>query len=100
MDGEAVTFDPSQILVKLGSKVVPQKAEDGTTDNYTISYRNNTEVGTASVVIQGIETGKYVGSCTKTLPSREHLSQRKQLKSADCRQNFHIQEKPCIKILY
>ncbi len=65
-DGEAVTFDPSQILVKLGSKVVPQKAEDGTTDNYTISYRNNTEVGTASVVIQGIETGKYVGSCTKT----------------------------------
>ncbi len=65
-DGEAVTFDPSQILVKLGSKVIPQKAEDGTTDNYTISYRNNTEVGTASVVIQGIETGKYVGSCTKT----------------------------------
>ena len=65
-DGEAVTFDPSQILVKLGSKVVPQKAEDGTTDNYTISYRNNTEVGTASVIIQGIETGKYVGSCTKT----------------------------------
>ncbi|MCI8973937.1 MAG: hypothetical protein HFH79_10170 [Lachnospiraceae bacterium] len=65
-DGEEVTFDPSQILVKLGSKVVPQKAEDGTTDNYTISYRNNTEVGTASVVIQGIETGKYVGSCTKT----------------------------------
>ncbi len=65
-DGEAVRFDPSQILVKLGSKVVPQKAEDGTTDNYTISYRNNTEVGTASVVIQGIETGKYVGSCTKT----------------------------------
>ncbi len=65
-DGEAVTFDPSQILVKLGSKVVPQKAEDGTTDNYTISYKNNTEVGTASVVIQGIETGKYVGSCTKT----------------------------------
>lgn len=38
-DGEAVTFDPSQILVKLGSKVVPQKAEDGTTDNYTISYK-------------------------------------------------------------
>ncbi len=65
-DGEAVRFDPSQILVKLGSKVVPQKAEDGTTDNYTISYKNNTEVGTASVVIQGIETGKYVGSCTKT----------------------------------
>jgi mannan endo-1,4-beta-mannosidase len=65
-DGEAVTFDPSQILVKLGSKVIPQKAEDGTTDNYTISYRNNTEVGTASVIIQGIETGKYVGSCTKT----------------------------------
>lgn len=65
-DGEAVTFDPSQILVKLGSKVVPQKAEDGTTDNYTISYKNNTEVGTASVIIQGIETGKYVGSCTKT----------------------------------
>lgn len=65
-DGEAVTFDPSQITVKLGSKVVSQKAEDGTTDNYIISYENNTEVGTASVVITGIETGKYVGSCTKT----------------------------------
>ncbi|MDE7185829.1 MAG: hypothetical protein K2O40_15500, partial [Lachnospiraceae bacterium] len=64
-DGEEVTFDPSQIIVKLGSRVVPQKAEDGT-DNYKISYENHREVGTASVVITGEETGKYVGSCTKT----------------------------------
>ncbi|MDE7321210.1 MAG: hypothetical protein K2N73_00520 [Lachnospiraceae bacterium] len=65
-DGAAVEFeDPSQIIVKLGSKVVPQKAEDGT-DNYKISYENHKEVGTASVVITGVETGKYVGSCSKT----------------------------------
>ena len=37
-DGAAVEFeDPSKIVVKLNGKVVSQKAEDGTTDNYTIS---------------------------------------------------------------
>lgn len=65
-DGAAVEFEnPAQIIVKLGSKVIPQKAEDGT-DNYVITYVNNREVGTASVVITGVETGKYVGSCSKT----------------------------------
>lgn len=66
-DGAEVEFeDPSRIIVKLGGKVVPQKAEDGTTDNYTISYDNNTEVGTASVVITAGENSQYVGSCSKT----------------------------------
>ena len=63
--GEAVEFE-SPITVKLGSKVIPQKAEDGITDNYVISYVNNREVGTASVVITGVESGKYVGTCSKT----------------------------------
>lgn len=64
-NGAAVEFEnPAQITVKLGSKVIPQKAEDGT-DNYVITYMNNREVGTASVVITGVETGKYVGSCSK-----------------------------------
>lgn len=69
-DGAAVEFEnPAQIIVKLGSKVIPQKAEDGT-DNYVITYVNNREVGTASVVITGVETGKYVGSCSKTFAVR------------------------------
>ncbi|MDE7359328.1 MAG: hypothetical protein K2N39_07885 [Lachnospiraceae bacterium] len=66
-DGAAVEFaDPSGIVVKLAGKVVPQKAEDGVTDNYTISYENNREVGTAKVVIRAGENSKYVGSCSKT----------------------------------
>ncbi len=69
-DGAAVEFEnPAQIIVKLGSKVIPQKAEDGT-DNYVITYVNNREVGTASVVITGVETGKYVGSCSKAFAVR------------------------------
>lgn len=66
-DGTAVEFDdPTGIIVKLAGKVVPQKAEDGTTDNYRISYENNREVGTAKVVITAGENSKYVGSCSKT----------------------------------
>lgn len=66
-DGAEVTFeDPSKIIVKLAGKTIPRKAEDGTTDNYTISYENNREVGTAKVVIRAGENSKYVGSCSKT----------------------------------
>ncbi len=66
-DGAAVEFeDPSKIVVKLNGKVVSQKAEDGTTDNYTISYEDNREVGTAKIVIRAGENSGYVGSCSKT----------------------------------
>ncbi|MDE5718289.1 MAG: hypothetical protein K2I53_11885 [Lachnospiraceae bacterium] len=66
-DGAAVEFeDPSKIIVKISGKVVPQKAEDGVTDNYTVSYDDNYEVGTAKVLIRAGENSKYVGSCSKT----------------------------------
>lgn len=65
-NGAAVEFeDPSKIVVKLSGKVIPQKSEDNK-DNYTVSYENNREVGTASVVITAGEDSPYVGSCRKT----------------------------------
>lgn len=63
-DGEEVTFDESEISVKLSGKPVPQREEDGTV-NYTVSYRNNTAVGTATVVITAGEGSRYAGSCSK-----------------------------------
>lgn len=63
-DGAEVKFDdPSQIIVKLNGKVISQKSENK--DNYTISYENNKEIGTASVVIKAGEDSPYVGSCRK-----------------------------------
>ncbi len=65
-DGAAVEFDdPTRIVVKLQGKVIPQMTEDGTA-NYTISYENNKEVGTAKVVITAGAASQYVGSCSKT----------------------------------
>ena len=55
--GKPVTQDPevctSQYSIKL---------KEGT--DYTVSYQNNVEVGTATVIIRGI--GRYTGSTTKT----------------------------------
>ncbi|MDE7132763.1 MAG: glycoside hydrolase family 26 protein [Lachnospiraceae bacterium] len=64
-DGKEVRFDESQIVVKLKGKVIPQKEEDGTV-NYAVSYENNKQVGTASVVIAAGAGSKYVGSARKT----------------------------------
>ena len=35
------------------------------TDKYTVSYLNNTKIGTATVVITAVEGSGYTGSCTK-----------------------------------
>lgn len=63
-DGEEVTFEESEILVKIGSKTIPQTETDGTV-NYKVSYRNHRNVGTATVVITAGEESGYVGSCSK-----------------------------------
>lgn len=63
-NGDEVIFDESAISVKLGGKQVPQKEEDGVV-NYTVSYEDNTDVGTASVVITAGENSRYVGSSSK-----------------------------------
>lgn len=62
-DGKPVTYQDSQIVVKLNKKVVPQQ-ENGVA-NYEISYENNTQPGTATVVIRAGQDSKYVGSCRK-----------------------------------
>ena len=62
-NGEPVTYQDSQIVVKLNRKVVPQT--EGDIINYTISYENNTEPGTAAVVIRAGENSPYIGSCRK-----------------------------------
>ena len=64
-DGKEVKFEESQIVVKLKGKVIPQTEEDGTV-NYAVSYDNNKQVGTASVVITAGTDSKYVGSVRKT----------------------------------
>ena len=64
-DGKEVMFDESKIVVKLKGKVIPRTEEDGTV-NYTISYENNKQVGTAGVVITAGTDSKYVGSVRKT----------------------------------
>ncbi|MBD5502417.1 MAG: hypothetical protein HDR09_20580 [Lachnospiraceae bacterium] len=67
-DGKEVKFEESQIVVKLKGKVIPQteEDEDGTVNNYVVSYDNNKQVGTASVVITAGTDSKYVGSVRKT----------------------------------
>ena len=62
-NGEPVTYQDSQIVVKLNNKVISQK--DGEIVNYTVSYENNTEPGTAAVVIRAGENSPYIGSCRK-----------------------------------
>lgn len=62
-NGQPVTYKDSQIVVKLNKKPVLQKEEDVV--NYTVSYENNTEPGTATVVIRAGENSKYIGSCRK-----------------------------------
>lgn len=62
-DGKPVTYQDSQIVVKLNKKVVPQ--EENGVANYEISYENNTQPGTATVVIKAGQDSKYVGSCRK-----------------------------------
>ena len=64
-NGEAVEFEESQIVVKLKGKVISQKEEDDTV-NYAVSYKNNKQVGTATVVITAGPDSKYVGSVRKT----------------------------------
>lgn len=64
-DGKAAEFDASKVKVKLGGKEIPQKAEDGT-ENYTISYENNVEVGKeAYIVITAGKDSDYAGSVKK-----------------------------------
>lgn len=46
------------ITVKVGSEVLRRDAD------YTVAYRNNSKVGTASVIITGV--GRYTGTITKT----------------------------------
>ncbi len=53
--GKAITPNPT---VKV-DKVTLKKNTD-----YTVSYKNNTKVGTATITIKG--KGKYSGTCTKT----------------------------------
>lgn len=62
-NGEPVTYKDSQIVVKLNKKPVLQK--EGDVVNYTVSYENNTEPGTATVVIRAGADSKYIGSCRK-----------------------------------
>ncbi|MDE7258604.1 MAG: glycoside hydrolase family 26 protein, partial [Lachnospiraceae bacterium] len=64
-DGKEVMFDESKIVVKLKGKVIPKTEENGTV-NYVVSYENNKQVGTASVVITAGTDSKYVGSVRKT----------------------------------
>ena len=63
-DGKEVKFDESKIVVKLKGKVIPKTEENGTV-NYVVSYDNNEQVGTASVVITAGTDSKYVGSVCK-----------------------------------
>ena len=58
-DGNAKEFDS----IKVKTKTSPEKELKKDTD-YTVSYSNNKEVGTASVTITG--KGNYSGSITKT----------------------------------
>lgn len=62
-NGEPVTYKDSQIVVKVNREVIPQK--EGEVVNYTVSYENNTEPGTAAVVIRAGENSPYIGSCRK-----------------------------------
>ena len=55
--GKPVTQDPEVCTSQYGIKL-----KEGT--DYTVSYQNNVEVGTATVIIRGI--GRYTGSATKT----------------------------------
>lgn len=65
VDGNAAEFDASEVKVKLGGKEIPQKAETGT-ENYTISYENNVEVGKeAYIVITAGKDSDYAGTVKK-----------------------------------
>ncbi len=63
-DGEEVTFDESQITVKLGGRTVLRREADGTV-NYTVSYQDNQLPGTALVTVTAGENSRYAGSCSK-----------------------------------
>ncbi len=59
-NGDAITLDKTELVVTAeseGEVVELQKNKD-----YTVSYRNNIEVGTATVVVTGM--GKYAGTQT------------------------------------
>lgn len=59
-DGKDVVFaDPSKIVVKVAGKTVPSTS-------YDITYENNVEVGTATVVITAKADSDYAGSVKKT----------------------------------
>lgn len=70
LKGAAVTLGTSSYTYNGAAKkpkVVSVKAANGTvltSNDYTVSYRNNVKAGTASVIITG--KGKYTDSVTKT----------------------------------
>lgn len=63
-DGTSVVLDEKQLIVKDGSQKLERTQKESGKDGYYCEYKNNTAVGTASVIITG--TGKYCGSITKT----------------------------------
>ena len=69
--GKALT---QKIKVKLGSTTL----KNGT--DYKVTYKNNKNIGTASVIITG--TGKYSGTITKTFKIKPKTASLKTVKSA------------------
>lgn len=59
---EGIGIEPSGLTVKYKKTVLTESTDGGKTGDYTVSYRNNMAIGTATATITAVEGSGFTGS--------------------------------------